>query len=130
MVSLCTAFSFSLLIFWHFSIVVLGTVLYFGLNSKGGGDDTSDELSNINEENHGNDQVSQKPNNGNETEDENGGANENENNHDKDPSHNETQPEIVTAPTPNIRKWESDDEIKLFREYLRIPTVHPDIDYS
>lgn len=27
-------------------------------------------------------------------------------------------------------KWENNEEIKIFREYLRIPTVHPDVDYS
>jgi len=27
-------------------------------------------------------------------------------------------------------KWENNEEIKIFREYLRIPSVHPDIDYS
>jgi len=27
-------------------------------------------------------------------------------------------------------KWESDEEIQYFREYLRIPSVHPDPDYS
>lgn len=26
--------------------------------------------------------------------------------------------------------WEFHEEIQLFREYLRIPTVHPEIDYS
>ncbi|XP_058978384.1 aminoacylase-1 isoform X1 [Musca domestica] len=26
--------------------------------------------------------------------------------------------------------WENNEEIKLFREYLRIPSVHPDIDYE
>lgn len=26
--------------------------------------------------------------------------------------------------------WEFNSEIQLFREYLRIPSVHPDIDYS
>lgn len=27
-------------------------------------------------------------------------------------------------------EWENNEEIKIFREYLRIPTVHPDVDYS
>lgn len=27
-------------------------------------------------------------------------------------------------------KWENNEEIKIFREYLRIPTVHPDVDYT
>lgn len=26
--------------------------------------------------------------------------------------------------------YENNEEIKIFREYLRIPTVHPDIDYG
>lgn len=26
--------------------------------------------------------------------------------------------------------WENNEEIQIFREYLRIPTVHPDVDYS
>lgn len=25
--------------------------------------------------------------------------------------------------------WENNEEIRIFREYLRIATVHPDIDY-
>lgn len=29
-----------------------------------------------------------------------------------------------------MSKWELDEEIKIFREYLRIPSVHPNIDYS
>lgn len=31
-------------------------------------------------------------------------------------------------PTPS--KWANNEEIRLFREYLRIPTVHPNIDYG
>lgn len=27
-------------------------------------------------------------------------------------------------------EWESNEEINIFREYLRIPTVHPNVDYS
>jgi len=27
-------------------------------------------------------------------------------------------------------KWENNEEIQLFREYLRIPSVHPDVDYE
>ncbi|XP_017003020.2 aminoacylase-1 [Drosophila takahashii] len=27
-------------------------------------------------------------------------------------------------------KWENNEEINIFREYLRIPSVHPDIDYT
>lgn len=26
--------------------------------------------------------------------------------------------------------WENNEEIKIFREYLRIPTVQPNVDYS
>lgn len=28
------------------------------------------------------------------------------------------------------QEWENNEEIKLFREYLRIPTVHPDVNYG
>lgn len=35
---------------------------------------------------------------------------------------------IIT--TSNKSQWENNEEIKLFREYLRIPTMHPAIDYS
>lgn len=28
------------------------------------------------------------------------------------------------------QEWEENEEILTFREYLRIPSVHPDIDYS
>uniref|UniRef100_A0A1Q3FMK3 N-acyl-aliphatic-L-amino acid amidohydrolase n=1 Tax=Culex tarsalis TaxID=7177 RepID=A0A1Q3FMK3_CULTA len=28
------------------------------------------------------------------------------------------------------RAWESNEEIQLFREYLKIPSVHPDVDYD
>lgn len=27
-------------------------------------------------------------------------------------------------------KWEQNEEIQILREYLRIPSVHPDIDYG
>lgn len=27
-------------------------------------------------------------------------------------------------------EWENNKEIKIFREYLRIPSVHPNVDYS
>lgn len=26
--------------------------------------------------------------------------------------------------------WEKNEEIQLFREYLRIPSVHPNVDYG
>ncbi|XP_049866406.1 aminoacylase-1-like [Pectinophora gossypiella] len=29
-----------------------------------------------------------------------------------------------------MSKWENDDEVQRFREYLKIPSVHPDIDYD
>lgn len=28
------------------------------------------------------------------------------------------------------QNWENNEEIAIFREYLRIPSVHPDVDYS
>lgn len=28
------------------------------------------------------------------------------------------------------QNWEMDEEIQIFREYLRIPSVHPDINYG
>lgn len=27
-------------------------------------------------------------------------------------------------------EWENNEELNIFREYLRIPSVHPDVDYS
>ncbi|XP_055301117.1 aminoacylase-1-like isoform X2 [Sitodiplosis mosellana] len=33
-----------------------------------------------------------------------------------------------TLPGPS--KWENNEEIQIFREYLQIPSVHPDIDYE
>lgn len=30
----------------------------------------------------------------------------------------------------DLSKWSENEEIKIFREYLRIPTVQPDPDYS
>lgn len=29
-----------------------------------------------------------------------------------------------------MSSWKNNQEIEIFREYLRIPSVHPDIDYS
>jgi aminoacylase len=29
-----------------------------------------------------------------------------------------------------MSSYESNEEIEIFREYLRIPSVHPDIDYG
>lgn len=28
------------------------------------------------------------------------------------------------------REWEENEEIRIFREYLRIPTVHPNVNYG
>lgn len=28
-----------------------------------------------------------------------------------------------------VQSWDMDEEIQIFREYLRFPTVHPNIDY-
>lgn len=39
-------------------------------------------------------------------------------------------PIIATTTLPNILRWENNEEIKIFREYLRIPSVHPNVDYS
>lgn len=30
----------------------------------------------------------------------------------------------------SVSDWENNEEIQILREYLRIPTVHPDIIYS
>jgi len=30
----------------------------------------------------------------------------------------------------STEKWEDNEEIKIFREYLRIATVQPNVDYS
>jgi len=29
-----------------------------------------------------------------------------------------------------MSKWENNEEIQIFREYLQIPTVHPNVDYG
>lgn len=54
--------------------------------------------------------------------------NENSGN-DIDLNHNDTIT-VETTTESGISKWENNEEIRIFREYLRIPTVHPDIDYS
>lgn len=36
--------------------------------------------------------------------------------------------ESVTLQKPS--NWENNEEIKIFRDYLRIPSVHPDVDYG
>lgn len=53
---------------------------------------------------------------------------------DADRNNNEnsnTNPTVIIpqmpAPAPI---WQNNEEVEIFREYLRIPTVHPDIDYS
>lgn len=28
------------------------------------------------------------------------------------------------------QKWENNEEIQIFREYLKVPSVHPNIDYG
>lgn len=38
---------------------------------------------------------------------------------------------MATSSEPSETKdWDSNEEIKHFREYLRIPSVHPNIDYG
>uniref|UniRef100_A0A1Q3EWP8 N-acyl-aliphatic-L-amino acid amidohydrolase n=1 Tax=Culex tarsalis TaxID=7177 RepID=A0A1Q3EWP8_CULTA len=37
---------------------------------------------------------------------------------------------MPSATKEQLQLWENNEEIKIFREYLRIPSVHPDIDYS
>lgn len=37
---------------------------------------------------------------------------------------------VRVASAVKMSKWEDNEEIKLFREYLRIPSVHPNIDYG
>lgn len=32
--------------------------------------------------------------------------------------------------TKRYQEWENNEEIKIFREYLRIPSVHPDVNYD
>lgn len=41
-----------------------------------------------------------------------------------------TSATIITTTLSNIIQWENNEEIKIFREYLRIKTVHPNVDYS
>lgn len=38
----------------------------------------------------------------------------------------------ITFFLKNIKmtNWENNEEIKIFREYLKIPSVHPNIDYG
>lgn len=37
---------------------------------------------------------------------------------------------IRTGNNRTLSQWENNEEIEIFREYLRIPTVQPDVDYS
>lgn len=39
-------------------------------------------------------------------------------------------PSTKPMPIPQRVQWENNEEIKIFREYLRIPSVHPNVDYS
>lgn len=41
----------------------------------------------------------------------------------------EEYPQIVEQEQIH-NEWEDNEEIQIFREYLRIPSVHPDIDYG
>lgn len=36
----------------------------------------------------------------------------------------------TTAAAAAPADWAANEEIQIFREYLRIPSVHPDIDYG
>lgn len=54
--------------------------------------------------------------------------NNNDVNNDHESNHNDTNNENITV--SKLSDWENNEEIQIFREYLRIPTVHPDINYS
>lgn len=41
-----------------------------------------------------------------------------------------TQASTTTTTIPQILLWEQNEEIRILREYLQIPTPHPDVDYS
>lgn len=47
---------------------------------------------------------------------------------------NQTRPEHETdksnSTTDNNTNWNENEEINILREYLRIPSAHPDIDYG
>lgn len=65
-----------------------------------------------------------------------------QNDHDAHEEHNQEQTEAIhenrthayvsttTEVIPPRVLWEHNGEIQILREYLRIPTPHPDIDYS
>lgn len=38
------------------------------------------------------------------------------------------KPILQSVPGPTL--WEDNEEIKIFREYLQIPSVHPNVDYG
>lgn len=38
--------------------------------------------------------------------------------------------ETMACPKKLTNNWESNEEIQILREYLRIPSVHPDVDYG
>lgn len=37
---------------------------------------------------------------------------------------------VTKNPSEMPNKWEHNEEIQILQEYLRIPSVHPDIDYG
>lgn len=41
-----------------------------------------------------------------------------------------TKPTEPSMTVSSIDQWKNDDEINILRDYLRIPTAHPDIIYS
>lgn len=49
--------------------------------------------------------------------------------HDEHNKTNETTLNETTTMSP-MEKWVNNEEIKIFREYLQIPSMHPNIDYG
>lgn len=47
-----------------------------------------------------------------------------------DHTHVQTQPTTLPTTISPIVLWEQNEEIQILRDYLRIPTYHPDIIYS
>lgn len=46
-------------------------------------------------------------------------------------NHNHTYEETtIKSPAQQYSEWENNEEIQILREYLRIKSVHPDINYS
>lgn len=75
----------------------------------------------------------QNPNHGqNPNNDQNQENNANHGNENEPSTNSHNQNEIIddTVMLTNVSKWETNEEIQIIREYLRIATVHPDIDYS